>query len=164
MCFPDIPGWRLRSTSKSPGTEAMRFARFSQIGSWRFYLSSIHNTNCLHWRRMSSYHPRDWSKPLTPRCSSFHLTCNKEVSHSIPCPLSLRLIPQTTSQSLNRSRAKRANYQTTTFTKPFTKGDHVMTDLPPKELDLFKHGETLETFPKGNEHLVKDAQCLLAIA
>ena len=39
-----------------------------------------------------------------------------------------------------------------------------MTDLPPKELDLFRHVETPETLPKGNERLIGDAQCSPAIA
>ena len=39
-----------------------------------------------------------------------------------------------------------------------------MTDLPPKELDLFRHVETPKTLPKGNERLIGDAQCSPAIA
>ena len=39
-----------------------------------------------------------------------------------------------------------------------------MIDLPPKELNLFRNVETLETLPKGNERLIGDAQCSPAIA
>ena len=39
-----------------------------------------------------------------------------------------------------------------------------MIDLPPKELDLFRHVETPKTLPKGNEHLIGDAQCSPTIA
>ena len=39
-----------------------------------------------------------------------------------------------------------------------------MTDLPPKELNLFRHVETPKTLPKGNERLIGDAQCSPAIA
>ena len=39
-----------------------------------------------------------------------------------------------------------------------------MVDLPPKELDLFRHVETPETLIKGIEYLVRDAQCPSAIA
>ena len=42
--------------------------------------------------------------------------------------------------------------------------DHVMVDLPPKQLDLLRNVETLETPPEGTEHIIRDAHCLSTIA
>ena len=42
------------------------------------------------------------------------------------------------------------------YTYSFTNNDYIITDLPPKELDLFRHVEMPKTLPKGNEHLIKN--------